>query len=184
MNSNGISMFIHGAKSFYKSYPMTVWFLIGYSIIVYTTVLQWANPAPPENQLHWFHAKVVFAQQDHPNMRVEMSDGSIRDLDFYANLTGVIRGLARFSGTTNHELAKLQGYQVEIGTDSIRWLILPQNQRIWAVRCENFPLPYSKLIKTYQFHRKLGVWICAGLNCFFVLIITILFIAERRKKSR
>lgn len=176
-------MFLQHAKSFYKSYSTTFWFLICYStILVYPTIVNWANQAPPENQLHWISAKVVFAQRDHPNLRVLMPDGSTRDFDFYADLTNTIRGLPRFAGATNQDLSKLQGCQAEIGVTPIRWLILPHNERVWEVRCKSFSLPYEKLISVRQSSLKYDVWIEAVEHGFFVLIISTFFIGERRKK--
>lgn len=95
-------MFFQRAKSFYKGYSITFWLLICYSIIgIYPTIVNWANPAPLENQLHWISGKVVFAQQNHPNIRVEIPDGSTRDFDFYADLTYIFRGMPRFNGATS-----------------------------------------------------------------------------------
>ena len=64
----------------------------------------------------------------------------------------------------------------------IRWLVLPHNQRIWEVRCESFSLPYSQLIKIYQKHLKDSAGLRAGCHCFIIMFVTIIFLAERRKK--
>lgn len=168
--------FLIRLKSVCKNYSGTIGFVLLYLIIlVYPTIVNLVNPAPPENQLKWISGKVVFVQQDHPNIRLEMADGSKREFDFYANLTGISRGLPRFYGATNIELAKLKDCQAKIGFGPIRWLIFPHNDRAWEVRSECFSLPYATLLKesidASDIHPVMHV-------CMIIFAIVV-FIAER-----
>lgn len=177
------SSLINNLKSIYKHYSGTICILVPYLMLgVYPSIVNIVNPAPPINQLEWISGKIVLAQRDHPNIRIEMADGSKRDFDFYANLTGIVRGLPRFGGASNQELANLKGCQAEIGVVPIKWLIFPHNNRIWELRSNCFKLSYEQLKKTFQMDLTDGLWIDVVLHGFFIVFILYIFCLERRKR--
>lgn len=176
-------MILQRVKSLYKIYTRTFWSIFWYSIIlVYPAIVNFANPAPLKNELQWISGKVVFAQQKHPNMRLELPDGSMQDFDFHADLSTVFSDLSPFYGASNQELASLQGCRAEIGVVPIRWLIIPHNQRIWEVRSEGFTLPYSKLINIYQKQVKEDIAFNGVIYFLLFSFAIITFLWERRFK--
>lgn len=171
--------------SLYKHYSVTLCLLIMYvPILVYPTFINWANPAPSKDKLQWVSGRIVFAQQKHPNIRMSLPNGLTKDLDFYADLTSITRGLPNFYGATKEELSKLTGCQAEIGVVPIRWLVFPHNDRIWEVRCESFSLSYSQLEIKYQRGLKSDFWLSFALHAFITVFIIFIFIAERKRNEQ
>jgi len=141
-------------KEVWRHYSGTISVLLPFLVIgVYPGIVNSLNGVPQQNQLTWISGKIVFAQDKHPSIRLELDDGTRRDFDFYADLTSIARSITPVSAATREELTQLAGGRAELGVVPIRWLLYPHNDRVWEVRSSSgFSLTFDSQVQRVKRH--------------------------------
>lgn len=67
-----------------------------------------------EDQLFHFKAKILNAQNRHPNLTLKLENKTVMQMDFPVDLHYVTTGTGRFHGLTTNQLAQLKNCNAEL----------------------------------------------------------------------
>jgi len=167
-----------------KNYKTSLCMIFMYILfLLYPLSVTIFNPPPEEKYLRAENIKIIYSNENHPNITAILDDGEIKKFDFPTSNYSLAAGLGKSSVSSRYFSLLSRGCKGYIETDEMRFLFFGKSTRIWSIECGDTNIPYAAMTAMYKRTELEGYFIGAIIH-IFVLGFCGLFIYSDWRKSR